>query len=66
VFLFSSRLGRLGSLLVSLVLTAVLFDRFTVLSRIDRAAVGPPRTPTPADRTFGAGGRDGTMGAPGL
>jgi hypothetical protein len=31
VFLFSSRLGCLGSLLVSLVLTALLFALFTVL-----------------------------------
>jgi hypothetical protein len=31
VFLFSSRLGCLGSLLVSLVLTALLFVLFTVL-----------------------------------
>jgi hypothetical protein len=31
VFLFSSRLGCLGSLLVSLVLTALLFVVFTVL-----------------------------------
>jgi hypothetical protein len=31
VFLFSSRLGCLGSLLVSLVLTALLFMLFTVL-----------------------------------
>jgi hypothetical protein len=30
VFLFTSRLGCLGSLLVSLVLTAVLFVLFTV------------------------------------
>jgi hypothetical protein len=30
VFLFSSRLGCLGSLLVSLVLTALLFVLFTV------------------------------------
>jgi hypothetical protein len=30
VFLFTSRLGCLGSLLVSLVLTAVLFLLFTV------------------------------------
>jgi hypothetical protein len=30
VFLFSSRLGCLGSLLVSLLLTAVLFVLFTV------------------------------------
>jgi hypothetical protein len=30
VFLFSSRLGCLGSLLVSLVLTALLFILFTV------------------------------------
>jgi hypothetical protein len=31
VFLFSSRLGCLGSLLVSLVLTVLLFVLFTVL-----------------------------------
>jgi hypothetical protein len=31
VFLFSSRLGCLGSLLVSLVLTALLFMLFTAL-----------------------------------
>jgi hypothetical protein len=31
VFLFSSRLGCLGSLLVSIVLTALLFVLFTVL-----------------------------------
>jgi hypothetical protein len=31
VFLFTSRLGCLGSLLVSLVLTALLFVLFTVL-----------------------------------
>ena len=31
MFLFSSRLGCLGSLLVSLVLTALLFVLFTVL-----------------------------------
>jgi hypothetical protein len=31
VFLFSTRLGCLGSLLVSLVLTALLFVLFTVL-----------------------------------
>jgi hypothetical protein len=31
VFLFSSRLGCLGSLLVSLVLTALLFVLFTML-----------------------------------
>jgi hypothetical protein len=31
VFLFTSRLGCLGSLLVSLVLTALLFLLFTVL-----------------------------------